>query len=104
MLSNVLIASMNKGQFPVALFALVVIVILIKMPSADVSKLAFRILDDLRTNYLIGYGLAVITLVVTLFITKWQRRRITIEMRRISDERTMLQTKLLDSDLGSSNK
>ena len=53
-LRDVLIASMNKGQFPAALIAMVVLSAIWRMPPADVSKLMFRFLDVAEEEHLVG--------------------------------------------------
>jgi len=62
MLRDVLVASIRKGQFPVALLGLILLASILKMPSADVSALVFRIVDLLSSGRLIGY-------VTTLFVS-----------------------------------
>jgi hypothetical protein len=41
MLRDILVASIGRGQFPVALLGLVALVSILKMPAADVSSLYF---------------------------------------------------------------
>lgn len=96
------IASLNRGQFPIAVIAAILIIMLVKMPSEDVSTLAFKMYDDLVRFYLVGY---VATIALALGWTahaRAQRRTIHLEMRRISDEKTKLQKRLLNRDLSSS--
>jgi len=59
---DVLVASINKGQFLVAIVGIIFLVIVVKMPEKDVSKLAFEIVEDLKTLHLLGYALFVVTL------------------------------------------
>jgi hypothetical protein len=99
---DVFIASMNKGQFPVALLGLIFITMIGKMPSSDVSKLAFEIVSDLKTGYLVGDVLAVIFALGWFFHAKWQRKLIHDEMRRIAEERNQAQQKSIGERLSSS--
>jgi hypothetical protein len=62
-LRDVLIASMNKGQFPAALIAMIVLSMIWRMPPADVSKLVFRLFDVAQEKSLVGYVAAVMFLV-----------------------------------------
>jgi hypothetical protein len=60
-LTNVLIASMNKGQFPLAIAALVFSFMIWRMPSEDVSKLVFQVFNSLIAAKMLGYGLFALT-------------------------------------------
>lgn len=59
---DVLVASINKGQFLVAIVGIIFLVMVVKMPEQDVSKLAFKIVEDLKTLHLLGYALFFVTL------------------------------------------
>jgi len=101
-LRDVLIASMNKGQFPAALIAMVVLSIILRMPPSDVSALMFRLLDVAEEERLIGYVLAVVSLLGWFFHARYQRKLITQEMRRVSGERNQLQARELGKRVKSS--
>lgn len=45
-LRDVLIASIEKGQFPAALIAIIALSMIWRMAPADVGKLVFRLLDQ----------------------------------------------------------
>ena len=91
MLRDVLIASMNKGQFPLALSALFFIVLILKMPSRDVSILVFRLLNAAEVGRVAGWAIAVVMVAVWYFHTRSLRRICAAELQRISDERNSLQ-------------
>src|SRR5579871_4151861 len=55
MLRDVLIASLNKGQFLAALGALLLASLIVKMSSEDVGKLVFRLLRVAEVRSLSGY-------------------------------------------------
>ena len=93
MLRDVLIASMNKGQFPLALGALILIVLILKMPAQDVSALVFRLLNAVEGWRIAGWLIAVITVAVWYFHTRSLRRICARELERISDERNSLQSR-----------
>lgn len=88
---NVLIASLARGQFPVAIAGLVAVVIIWKMPSGDVSKLAFGVLDSLIQGQLLGYAMMVMAVAGWFTHVRWQRRMLDREMRRVSAERNRIQ-------------
>ena len=108
MIRDVLIASMNKGQFIPALVAISFITMLIRMPAEGVERLAFQILFHLEKWDLIGYVLTVMALSGWAFHAKWQRRVIHSEMERLSEERNRLQaeatTAAIESTTGRKSK
>ena len=59
---DIVVASINKGQFLVAIVGIIFLVMVVKMPEKDVSKLAFEIVQDLKTLHLLGYALFIVTL------------------------------------------
>jgi hypothetical protein len=101
-LRDVLIASINKGQFPVAALALILILALMRMPDDDVSRLMFRLLDLMESGRLGGYVLWAGTLAGWLIHSRFQRRTFTAEMERVVRERTELQVRLLGNRVKSS--
>ncbi len=103
MVRDVLIASMNKGQFPPALVGMIALAMIVKMPAGDVTKLAFEILNDLKAGYLFGYAGFAASITGWSIHVRWQRREITAEMKRIADARTRAQRKQLGDEVRSSN-
>lgn len=101
---DVFIASLNRGQFPVAIAGAIVALMIFRMPKDDVSKLAFQILNDLKSGWLGGYLLSVILAIGWLKHSRWQRREIALEMDRIGRQKTLLQEKLLQKKLPSSKE
>jgi len=104
MVRDVLIASMNKGQFPLALFGMILIVLIIRMPPQDVSALAFRIVEDLKAGYLAGYAVSAGAFGGWFVHARIQRRVIADELERIARLRTELQKRELGSRVKSSNR
>lgn len=102
MVRDVLVASMNKGQFPFAMLTVIVLAMIVKMPPADVSRLAFRLFDAIERHELLGYIFSIVSLTGWFFHAKYQRRIITDEMTRLSGERNSLQSKALGKGVKSS--
>jgi hypothetical protein len=102
MLRDVLVASMNKGQLPPVLLTLVILSLIWRMPSGDVSKMVFELVDGARSGWLVGYAAATVSMLGWYFHARYQRRVITGEMRRIANERSALQSKSLGKKLKSS--
>jgi len=94
-LRDVLIASINKGQFPFAILGLVLLALIMRMPPEDVSKLVFRLLDGLERGSLLGYLLSLLFLAGWYVHARYQRRVISGEIARMAAERNMLQSKNL---------
>jgi len=104
MINNVLLASLVKGQFLTSLLFLTFIVMVLKMPSDDVSRLMFNILSDLENGKLLGYVLALIMGGGWFVTIRWQRRTITHEMKRIAETRDKSQEHHLGGLLESSER
>jgi hypothetical protein len=58
MLSDVLQAAINSGQFTRALLALIAIVLLVRIPSEHLGNIVMNVLDGLRDRSILGYVLA----------------------------------------------
>jgi hypothetical protein len=99
---DIMVMSMNKGQFPIALLGLVIICFVLKMPANDVSRFVFEILGLFKSLHLVGWALGMTTSLGWLLHSKHQRRMIDKEMTRISRERDDNQAKLLEKELTSS--
>lgn len=95
MVRDVLIASLNKGQFLVALLGMMIMLMIVKMPAADVSRLMFEVVGKLESGYLAGYLLSIILGGGWFAHAKFQRRIIQNELNRIAEQRTELQRKQL---------
>lgn len=62
MMRDVLVASLNKGQFLIGMVGFILIIALLKMPSAEVPKLFYATIDLFKASYM--YGWITTTLVV----------------------------------------
>ncbi len=99
---DVLVTAMNKGQFPLALLGLILIVILIKLPSETISKLTSRLYGDLKNLSLVGYVMWVLTMAAWYAHARLLRRTYAMELSRLSAERTRLQDRQLGDLMSSS--
>lgn len=90
-LRDVLVASINKGQFPLAVVALIVCLLILKMPPDDVSKLVFQIFDNIKNFKLAGYLWGIIATIGWFIHIRIQRNVLNNEIMRVSDEKTTLQ-------------
>ena len=104
MIRDVLIASMNKGVFPVALISGITALIIIKIPDKSIAVLVNRIIDNLINLKLAAYFLLVVVFIAWRVHTKVQRKTFTGEIDRLAKERTALQKQLSNKKIKSSNK
>lgn len=101
---DVLIHSLNKGQFPFACLAALLALTIFKMPAQDVSTFADRILRAMTTMKGASYTLNGLLAWGWFFHARWQRKSIAEEMERIGREKTELQEQKLGVNLSTSNK
>jgi len=98
------IAAINKGQALEFFFALFFIIVIIKMPKADVSKLVFQLFDIVILGNFLGYVFGLCVVMISIGGFRAQRRIHTREIDRLSKERTKWQEQVMniESGLGSS--
>jgi len=101
---DVLIASMNKGQFPFAVFAIIILALILKMPSEDVTDFAYKVLQALVNTRILGWALTILLALGWFISNKALRRKQSTEFRRIGNEKKKVQEELILRDLPSSNK
>ncbi len=97
MCRDVLIHSMNRGQFLGASLFVIILLIIYKMPGQDVSKLVFDLTGKLFSGF-VGWIVAGVSLIGWLVHAKAQRRMITLDMKRLAKERDKWQKKFLMHD------
>lgn len=102
--SDVVIASMNKGQFPFAIMGLCLILLILKMPPEKAYDLAIEILDRLKTLNYLGWILSVVFMFLWYTSSKRLRQKHSDEFDRVGQEKKELQEKLVLRKLDSSNK
>ncbi|ALU75243.1 MULTISPECIES: hypothetical protein [Tenacibaculum] len=103
MMQNVLIASMNKGQFLLGVVGLAFLIMILKLTPEDTKMLLDDILSKLGNIYYIGWTLGIFSTFGWYFGTKRLRRIHSKEVRRISEEKKGLQQKVTSKKLRSSN-
>jgi hypothetical protein len=104
MMNNVIIQSLVKGQLiPVLLFFLLLIMV-IKMPPADVTKVMAVAWYGLKSGYLVGYALSLALGAGWQWHVRWQRRNYETRLRDMAKARDEAQEHALPGLLESSNK
>ena len=93
---DVLVASLNKGQFPVACALGILGIIFWRLPKEELSKFLSNLLDRFENNYILGWFLFVLSLFGWYFHNRYVVRTHRNEMDRISNEKNELQNRLLE--------
>lgn len=104
MLRDVLIASLNRGQFPIAVIGLIALIAVCRMPPADLTRLIFRLLDAAEAHEYGGYALTAATALSWAISGKRQRQKMAAEIERLSEERNRFQRIALDGQIKSSRR
>jgi len=102
MMNNVILASLSRGQLLPTLGFFAYILMVAKMPAADVTILMFSILTGLEKGWLLGYVLTIVVTSGWFFHTRLQRRGFEAEMRRMAEIRDKTQEKALPGLVESS--
>ena len=103
MVRDVLRRAIDKGQLPGAVLGLVVIIVALRLPPADLSKLVFLLLDLAVAAPLLGWGIALVLLLGAAGTLRMTRGTYEREIRRISQAKSDVQKQLLpDGSAGSS--
>lgn len=103
-LRDMVIAAMNRGQLPILSVFLLILVVLLRMPEDDLSKLAFSVLEKLEKGELWAYGVLCVVILCWYVHARLMRKEFSIEMERVGKEKSKLQSKLTNTKLKSSNK
>lgn len=101
-LTDIAVASMNKGVFLPFSITLFLCFSIFRMPSEDVSNFLFKIIDDLKSGYLFGYLLFFVALLLWYKHVKALRKIAEDEVARIGEEKTEWQTRSLPDSIRSS--
>jgi hypothetical protein len=91
---DIVVASINKGQLPTAIFGAVLLLLIWKLPAQGVAALVDRMLDGLQRWTLLGWALFIASVGGWYVHSRYQRRVMGKEIRRLSAERTKLQDTL----------
>ena len=101
---NVLMASINKGQLPVLLVGVILLVLIIKIPSQEAASIFYKTIDALEHYHILGWIFSFVLTLLWFFNSKRVRRVHANEMKRIAEEKTHLQSSAHGMKMPSSNK
>jgi len=104
MIQNVLIASLNKGQFIIGIFGIIVIILVIKLPSSDTKDLLVNFLEILKDWKFLGWFTSIIFAFGWYTSNKRLRKIYSEEFNRIGQEKTDLQNRFGKNKLKTSKK
>ena len=104
MISQVIIASINKGQLLLMAFFVILLVLLIKMPSSEMPMLAKHIFNTFESWHILGWVFASLEAIAWYFTSKMSRKSQVLEMNSVSEEKSILQKAALGKDLKSTKK
>jgi len=95
MLRDVLVAQINKGQYPLLIMGFVSSEIVWKLPPDDVSRIVLRLLDAAELERWGGYGLSLMIAFAWFFHSRYQMRLMAGEVARAGDQKTRVQERML---------
>ena len=104
MFSNIFVAAINKGQLPVAILGLLLVIWSVRIPATDLSAFISKIIENLKSGYLLGYFLFIMALACWFFFNKRLRRQAYNEQERIGLEKSELQAAALPGKVKSSKQ
>ena len=84
--------------------ALIFIILIIKIPNEQILPFIEKLLDISKINSILGWILFGFLTFGSFLTVRWQKRIHTKEIQRISKEKKILQEKLTNQKLPSSNK
>lgn len=102
MFRDIFVNATNKGQLPATILGLLFVIYFIRMPVEDLKQLGSNVVEYLKSGYLLGYFLFIITVLGWFYHAKRLRRTATKEQERIGNEKTTLQKKHLPGKIKSS--
>ena len=101
-LRDVFVASINKGQFPLAILALILSIYALRVPPDVLAEHGREVLRGLQNGYLVGYAFWISTVAGWYLTAKSLRRKHYDELIRIAGEKKELQKQQLGSKVKSS--
>lgn len=103
MIQNILIASLNKGQFLIGFVGLIFLIMVLKLTQEDTKNLLDSIILTFKDWHYLGWIFGVFSTGGWYLGTKRLRHINAKEMNRISFEKKQLQQKVTNKKLRSSN-
>ena len=96
MWQNVLIASLQKGQFLLGIVGLIIVISLLKLESKDVYNIYKGIFVIIKSFYLLGWVFTLILSVLWYIFTKKTNKIHSAQVNKLLEDNQKLQDKLLN--------
>lgn len=93
-----------KAQLPTLLFGTIVLILVLKLSSADASSILLKLISVYELHHILGWVLSVIFAFGWYYSLKTTRRIHAEEMDRVTKEKTELQNKINGGKLPSSKE
>ncbi len=90
---DMVVTSMNRGQFPILGTIVIVGLLIFRMPEQDISTLVFGIIESLSDGELWAYVAEFFTLGAWFTHTKLMRKMFSEEAERIGREKSKMQSR-----------
>ena len=101
---DIVVASINKGQFPICVLGGLLLMVAWRMPSEELPRLADKVIELLVNLKLLGWALFVVVTVAWLILGKVSRDAHRSEVARIGAEKSKAQSRAQGKDVKSSKK
>lgn len=89
---DIVVASINKGQLPILGLLSVILLIIWKMPPADMTEIAKGAFQDLKAGQYVAYLVCFLLICGWYAHTKGMRKQFSLEFERIGNEKSKLQS------------
>lgn len=101
---DIVVTSMNKGQFPILCIFIPIFIILWRLPEKDLSDIVLKMVDYFAKGELVSYVLLLAVLIGWFVQAKTARTYHTEEMNRVAQEKSRLQNELAKKNFKSSEE
>lgn len=96
--------AINKGQFPLIIGGIALVVLICRLPQEDLSLFAHELFHVFETWHILGWVIAILELGGWWWHSRYQRKIHTKEVRRIARHKKELETRIIGKDIGTSDK
>ncbi len=104
MMRDVLIQSLNKGQFLIGLVGFIIMILVLKMSQDQVDKMMMELVQMFKSLYYFGWFLAIVCIFGWYLTSKKLRKIQSQEVTRMAKEKNALQELAINKSLSTSNK
>lgn len=73
-MKEVMVASLSKGQFLIAVIGFIIIIAVLKMPGSDITKLLMETISVFKSFYMYGWLITFITVPTSVILSSRARK------------------------------